>query len=168
MAAMGAVTSLLAPTTILATRHRLRWTLLRLPSAVALVGFLVLHAAVVLSDRDTLDLPGLALHAALFLGAVAFWLPVLGVNRLDEGLRAGYLFLAAPSLDLPAVVTVARGDSAGGLAMIVAMAPIGITAVVLAWRWMIAEDRMAETSTRLMGPELDSAAGFRDIGQPGQ
>lgn len=140
MAAMGAVTSLLAPGVIMLTRHRLPWSAYRLPPALTLVGFLLLHAAVVLSDRDTLDLPGLALHAALFAGALAFWLPVLGPRRLDGGLRAGYLFLAAPSLDLPAVITVARGDGAGGLAMIVAMMPIGVAAVVLAWRWMIAEE----------------------------
>lgn len=151
MAAMGAVTSVLAPLTILATRRRLSWSLLRVPPALALVGFLLLHAAVVLSDRDTLDLTGVVLHAALFAGALAFWLPVLGAKRLDDGLRAGYLFLAAPSLDLPAVVTVARGDSAGGLAMIVAMMPIGMTAVVLAWHWMAAEaddDRVADTAER--------------------
>jgi hypothetical protein len=151
MAAMGAMTSVVAPAVILLTRSRLPWHRVRLPPALALGGFLLLHAAVVLSDRDTLDLPGVGLHAALFTGAVAFWLPVLGPRRLDGGLRAGYLFLAAPSLDLPAVVTVARGDSAGGLAMIVAMMPIGVAAVALAWRWMVTEDAAAN-SAQTPGP----------------
>jgi cytochrome c oxidase assembly factor CtaG len=147
---MGAVTSVVAPAAVLLTRRRLPpWALLRMPAAVALVGFLLLHAAVVLSDHDTLDPTGFALHAALFAGALAFWLPVLGPRRLDDGLRAGYLFLAAPSLDLPAVVTVARGNSAGGLAMIVAMMPIGVTAVVLAWRWMVAENYAADAAIEL-------------------
>jgi hypothetical protein len=143
MAAMGAVTSVMAPATILATRHRTSWRPLRLPPAGAAVGFVILHAAVVLSDYDAFDVRGVVLHGALFAGAIAFWLPVLGEPpALEPGMRAGYLFLTAPALDLPAVILIARGDNSG-LAMIVAMLPIGIAAVALAWRWMAAEERAA-------------------------
>lgn len=144
MAAMGAMTSLAAPGLILATRHRFSWRVLSLPPLVALIGFPLLHAAVILDDHDALDLQAFVLHCLLFAGALAFWLPVLGgTRRLDPGARAGYLFLAAPSLDLPAVVLVARGHSAGGLTMIVAMLPIGLAAVLLTWRWLAAEERAA-------------------------
>lgn len=152
MAAMGAMTSLAAPALIIATRNHFWWRALSVPPLAALVGFPVLHAAIVLDDHDAIDLQGFTLHGALFIGALIFWLPVLaGTRRLDPGARAGYLFLATPALDLPAVVIVARGHSAGGLAMIVAMLPIGIAAVAFTWQWLVAEERnaVAQESTRV-------------------
>jgi len=85
------------------------------------------------------------LPAAVLLGCAAvFWHPVVGsTGRLDAIGRSVYLFLAAPSLDLAAVVVVAQGDSAGGLAMIVAMLPIGLAAVAYMWRWLVTEEAAA-------------------------
>ncbi len=157
MAAMGAVTSVLAPAIVLAVRPRRSLRILSLPPGVTLVGFVLLHGGVVLADEDRLDPIGVALHLMLVVGAVAFWLPVLaGPRRLDPAGRAVYLFLAAPSLDLAAVADVARGDSAGGLAMIVAMLPIGIAAVACTWRWISDEQRAELAGAPGTGESLES------------
>jgi cytochrome c oxidase assembly factor CtaG len=144
MAEMGLLTSVLAPAIVLATRRRWSWKTLTRSPALVLPLFVLLHAAITIGMDETDPRPALhlLLHAALLAGAVVFWLPVLGPrSRLGTAARCVYLFLAAPALDLAAVVVVARGDSVGGLAMIVAMLPIGFTAVVMIWRWMQAEER---------------------------
>jgi cytochrome c oxidase assembly factor CtaG len=152
MAGMGLLTSVVAPAVVLATRARWQWRRLTLPAGIALPGFVLAHAGITLVL--TLGTPTrtvtVTLHLVLFLAAVVFWLPVLGpCARLSRPARCVYLFLAAPALDLAGVVVVATGDSAGGLAMIVAMLPIGLAAVGLTWRWLQDEERavQAEAAT---------------------
>jgi cytochrome c oxidase assembly factor CtaG len=146
MAGMGLITSTFAPLLVVATRRHWLWRGLDWHPAVALPAFVVVHAAITLGmDGTGHGHAGHAVPAAMLLVAAAvFWYPVLGTGRrLDAIGRSVYLFLAAPSLDLAAVVVVARGDSAGGLAMIVAMLPIGILAVIFLWRWLVAEEAAA-------------------------
>jgi cytochrome c oxidase assembly factor CtaG len=146
IAAMGLITSVLAPAVILLSRGLLRWRVLSWPAAVALPFFLVLHGTVMIwmdvSEPPPLEHTGL--DALLFVGAIVFWLPVLGYGRrLDPIGRCVYLYLAAPTLDLAGVVIVARGDSAGGLAMIAGMLPIGLAAVALTWRLLQQDEARA-------------------------
>lgn len=159
MAEMGVITSLLAPAIILEGRRRWSWSLLSLPAPVALVGFVLLHGAITLG-MDSMAagrVSSLLLHAALLVGAIVFWLPVLaGPHRLDRAGRAVYLFLGAPALDLAGVVVVARGDSVGGLAMIVAMFPIGLAAVWAAWSWINGEE--ADVRRREAADSADALA----------
>lgn len=83
-----------------------------------------------------------AARAALFFAAIGFWLPVVGpAPRLDPARRTLYLFLAGPVLDLPALLQVATGASAAGIAMIAGMLPIPLAGVVSFYSWMRAEER---------------------------
>jgi cytochrome c oxidase assembly factor CtaG len=140
------LTSVVAPVIILLTRRRWSWQALTAPAIVILPVFVLVHGALTVwmdvADRSAgLDL---ILHGFLLALAVLFWLPVLGpASRLSIPARCVYLFLSAPALDLAGVIVVARGDSAGGLAMIVAMLPIGFAAVGLTWKWMRDEERAA-------------------------
>jgi cytochrome c oxidase assembly factor CtaG len=137
MATDGLLVSVLAPLLLLLLRA-LHVEPPTLPAPVVAPGFVLLHAAVTL-------LPGLAGIAPVLLlaGGVLFWTPVLGRRRLSPAGRIVYLFATMPALDLPGVWLVARGDGPGGIAMIVGMLPIGVTALVLAWRWMTEEERAA-------------------------
>jgi cytochrome c oxidase assembly factor CtaG len=148
MAEMGLITSAVAPGILLLARRGWGWRwaglrLLPLPAPVLLAGFVVLHAAITLAMDGSEPSPPvhLVLHAVLLFGALAFWLPVLGPDPLTPAGRMVYLFVGAPALDLAAVVVVARGDSAGGLAMIVAMLPIGLAALGSTWHWLVEEER---------------------------
>jgi hypothetical protein len=155
MAASGASVSLLAPGLILLPRRLglpWDWDRLALPARVALPVFVVGHA-VIMIGMAAVDLPealDVPLHGLLVLGAILFWLPVLGRRcRLSDPGRTAYLFLAAPSLDLAGVWIVATGNSRGGLAMIVAMLPIGLAAVAITWRWMAREESLARQAEPL-------------------
>lgn len=163
MATMGLLVSVVAPA-LAAVVARVpavdRWTP---PALVALPGFALLHAAVTVlveapgsaADAGTVA----AAHTVLLAGAVAFWAPVLGARRrLPEAGRVVYLFLAGPVLDLAGVWLVATGDSAGGLAMIVGMLPIGVAALVLTWRWVVDEERREQARTAQTGPGSRPAA----------
>ena len=142
MAGLGLITSVVAPTLVVSTRRVLSWRLLSWPALVALPAFLGLHAALMLVPGVERVGHGAVQPVVLLLGAVVFWLPVLGVHRpLALDMSCMYLFLGAPSLDLAGVWMVARGDSAGGLAMIAAMLPIGGLAVVRTVRWVTDEER---------------------------
>jgi cytochrome c oxidase assembly factor CtaG len=112
--------------------------------AVALGGFVLLHAVLSLSSSGAGSVgPGADL-VVLLLGALVFWAPVLGRRRrLSDPARVLYLFTAMPLLDLAGVWMVARGDSAGGLAMIVGMLPMAGYTVALTWRWVTTEERDA-------------------------
>lgn len=150
MATSGAVTSVLAPALILLTPRiglPWNWDRLALPAPAALPLFAVGHAAIMIT-MATRQVPAplaMVAHALLLLGAIVFWLPVLGRRcRLSDPGRTAYLLLAVPTLDLAAVWIIATGDSTGGLAMIVAMLPIGVAAVVITWRWMVREERLAD------------------------
>jgi hypothetical protein len=148
MALMGLLTSVVAPLIVVVTRRRWQWRWLTFPAAATLPTFVLAHAGITLGL--TLAMPGrdivVFLHACLLVAAISFWLPVLGpCSRLSRSGRCVYLFLAAPALDLAGVVVVASGDSGGGLAMIVAMLPIGLTAVILTWRWLEDDERAVRT-----------------------
>jgi cytochrome c oxidase assembly factor CtaG len=163
MVVMGLLTSVVAPLVVLAgrRRHRAAPTTSRVVRAVAiLAGFGVLHAAVVLLTvaPTTGALEHVLAHAVLLAGAVIFWLPVLGhgSTRLPPAGRSVYLFLACPLLDMAALVLVVGGDETSGVAMIVAMLPVALAAVVLTWRWIAGEERAARAADDLV---TASAAG---------
>jgi cytochrome c oxidase assembly factor CtaG len=146
MAAMGLLVSVAAPALLLVLTRVApqldRWTL---PAGAALPGFVALHAAVTVYHHSPAPplLEGTA-HLALLAGAMLFWAPVLGVRRrLPDAGRMVYLFAAMPPLDVAGVWLVAVGDSAGGLAMIVGMLPMGVAAVVITWTWISREERRA-------------------------
>jgi hypothetical protein len=148
MALSGFCVAVPVPALVHATRRAAVWRALTLPAPAALTLFAVLHAAVVLGAalRPPGPVARWALEAALQAGAALFWAPVLAEgprHRLGEAGRCAYLYLGAPVLDLPAVFLVATGDTAGGLAMIVAMLPIGLLALALTWRWVTAEEGAA-------------------------
>lgn len=145
MAAMGALTSLVAPAILLASRGLALWRKVPAPPALILPGFVLLHGAVTVAPELWL-LPSLVdglLHVVLLAGAVVFWLPIVGPRSAGAAARSVYLFLAGPSLDLAAVYLIIRGNEPGGLAMIVAMLPIGLAAVAVTWRWIAEEERHA-------------------------
>lgn len=144
MGAMGLLTSVVAPVLILLTSRRVPWHRVPAPPLLVLPLFFLLHGAVtVLSTLHHLP-SGVdaALHALLLAGAVVFWLPVVGPgHHHPDALRSVYLFLAGPALDLAAVYVIIVGHSAGGLAMIVGMLPIGFAAIGVTWRWITREER---------------------------
>lgn len=159
MALAGLATSGLAPALLLITgrgRSGWDWDRLALPAVLTLPLFAVLHAATMILMAGQ-DLPApveLPLHALLLLGAIVFWLPVLGTRRrLPDPGRTVYLFLAAPTLDLAGVWIIARGDTAGGLAMIVAMLPIGLAAIGVTWRWIVREERLRRQAETDVSPD---------------
>jgi cytochrome c oxidase assembly factor CtaG len=137
MAVDGLLVSVLAPLLLLLLRA-VRVEPPTPPAVVVAPGFVLLHAAAML-------VPGLAGIAPVLLlaGGVLFWTPVLGRRRLSPAGRIVYLFATMPALDLPGVWLVARGDGPGGIAMVLGMLPLGLTALVLAWRWMTEEERTA-------------------------
>jgi hypothetical protein len=153
MAGMGLLTSVLAPAVTVGIRARPWAARATLPAWLTLPAFVLLHGAItiVMGVHEPSPPAHLALDALLLAAAVAFWLPVLGPpeRRLDDLGGCVYLFLAAPALDLPAVILIARGESVGGLAMIVAMLPIGVAAVALTWRLLVTEEAAARRADEL-------------------
>ncbi|MEU0007300.1 hypothetical protein ABZ079_24225 [Streptomyces sp. NPDC006314] len=147
MAWSGLLVAALVPAAVRLLRRSPLWERISLPAAVALPLLVLLHAWAVLGDAVGLRPPGGALvtEPALLVAAVLFWLPVVAGtrHRLSDPGRCLYLFLAAPLLDLPAVGTVAAGHPAAGLAMIVAMLPVGVTAAAITWFWVNREEREA-------------------------
>ncbi|HEX6469396.1 MAG TPA: hypothetical protein VF069_09895 [Streptosporangiaceae bacterium] len=143
----GVATSVLAPALVVLARNvRRPWNPDRfaVPAAVAWPLFVAAHTAIMIpmGVGDPPVAADLGLHAVLMACAVLFWLPVLGLRRrLSDPGRMLYLFLAAPVLDLAGVWIVAEGNSAGGLAMIVGMLPLGVAAVATTWRWIAREER---------------------------
>jgi cytochrome c oxidase assembly factor CtaG len=152
MAEMGLETSVVAPSLLLATRDRLPWLpwrALALPAAAALPLFLAAHSAITIgmAFHEPPALEHLLLHGVLLVAALLFWHPVFGrTRRLSDPGRVAYLFLAMPTMDLAGVYVVLRGDQAGGIAMIVAMLPVGLIALAVSWRWLMAEERAARAS----------------------
>jgi hypothetical protein len=147
MAVMGLDTSVLAPAIILLSRSWRGWRVLAWPATLALPAFVIAHAAVTVWMTVTMPpwSADLAFQALLIAISFVFWLPVIGRSRrLSDGGQMVYLFLAMPAMDLAGVFVVLHGDATGGLAMIVAMLPVGGAAVLLTWRWMLAEAVAAE------------------------
>ncbi len=146
MALSGLLVAAVIPALVHLTRSWAGWRRISLPAVAALPLFVVLHATVVLTAP--LVRPGFArltAEALLLYAAVLFWLPVLGTrHRLSDPARSVYLYLSMPLLDLPAVVMVALGHVAGGLAMVAAMLPIGLVALGVTWRWITQEECLAQ------------------------
>ncbi|WP_199433018.1 hypothetical protein [Qaidamihabitans albus] len=143
MAAMGLLTSVVAPAIVLLGAGRVPWHRVPAPPLVVLPAFVVLHGAITVAHVGH-HLPPSgdgALYAVLLAGAVVFWLPVIGPgHHTPDPVRSVYLFLAGPSLDLAAVYAIIAGHSAGGIAMIVAMLPVGLAAIGVTWRWITREE----------------------------
>jgi hypothetical protein len=146
MLGMGATTSLLAPGVVLATRGRWPRREIRLSPVLFLVGFALLHAVITLTMGSVAS-HGMVAVCALWLvllgGATLFWQPILGRASASGATRCIYLFVAGPMLDLAAVFLIIRGDQLAGLAMIVGMLPLGITAMAITWQWAMEEERQA-------------------------
>jgi hypothetical protein len=143
MALMGLETSLVAPAILLLSRSWPGWQILTWPAAVAMPAFLVAHLAITvwMSMSASTVVTELVIQVALIAVSLVFWLPVVARDsRLTEAGRMVYLFLAMPAMDLAGVFVVLNGDSRGGLAMIVAMLPVGVVAVASTWRWIAAEE----------------------------
>ena len=86
-----------------------------------------------------------ALHAALLGSAVVFFLPILGrqpVPRRLPSTRAVLQMIAAISLvDLVTVPYLATGRGGAAAAMLAAMSPLGIVALLVAWHGLAQEER---------------------------
>jgi len=147
MATMGLVVAAVAPALlVILIRTFPLLDRATVPAAVALPGFVVLHATVtVVADRRPMPTAlDTAAQIVLLAGAMLFWAPVLGVRRrLPDAGRMLYLYVALPLLDLAGVWLVAVGDSPGGLSMIVGMLPMGVAAVTITWNWISREERRA-------------------------
>jgi cytochrome c oxidase assembly factor CtaG len=129
-----------------------------LPARIAGPAFVLLHDGLTVATALAPPPPPVeaALDLVLLAGAVLFWAPVLGQRyRLSDALRTVYLFTALPLLDAAAVYLVITGDNAGGLAMITAMIPMGLTAVAVTWNWINREER------RVIAGELAAGRGMR-------
>jgi cytochrome c oxidase assembly factor CtaG len=147
MAMMGLLVSVLAPALLVLLRRAFpQLDRATVPAAVALPGFVTLHAAVTVYAGRGMVPPLLdtAAHLVLLVGAMLFWAPILGIRRrLPDAGRMLYLYVALPLLDLAGVWLVAAGDNAGGLSMIVGMLPMGAAAVVITWNWISREEHRA-------------------------
>jgi cytochrome c oxidase assembly factor CtaG len=147
MATMGLLVAVIAPALlVVSSRAFPQLDRCTVPAALALPGFVTLHAAVtVCTSRGPVPpLLDTATHLALLAGAMLFWAPILGVrHRLPDAGRMLYLYLALPLLDLAGVWLVAVGDSTGGVSMIVGMLPMGLAAVTITWNWISREERRA-------------------------
>lgn len=121
----GLRTSVVAPVLLLTNSQRISWDRITLPAGIALPGFVVIHAAITLALTRHPSAPlWLILDLPLLYGALIYWLPIFSpTRRLSDPLRALYLFLSAPPLDLAGLIVIILGDSAGGLAMIAGCSP---------------------------------------------
>jgi cytochrome c oxidase assembly factor CtaG len=141
----GSVSSVIAPAILLTARHLRRLRLFdRFALPVRVIGpvFVAIHAAVTISLLDHLA-PWLwaLVHLVLLVGAIEYWLPVLGSKRRVTGLsRWLYFVFTSPLLDWAALAIVLLGHPAGGIAMILAMLPVNLTALWLLWQWMQQEE----------------------------
>ncbi len=143
----GAETAIVAPLIVVFAR-RSGWPYMRVPAALAAPGFVLLHGAIIISLTRQLPAVGaLGLHVVLLLGALAFWAPIVGSERIDPAARLVYLFLSSPALDLAGVFVIVLGDASGGLAMIVGMLPMNIYAVFMLWQWVTEEERLVDQSS---------------------
>jgi hypothetical protein len=144
MGIMGLLVAALAPALVAAaTRRNPGWDRWALPARIAGPAFVLLHDGLTVATALAPPPPPVeaALDLVLLAGAVLFWAPVLGQRyRL---------------LDAAAVYLVITGDNAGGLAMITAMIPMGLTAVAVTWNWINREER------RVIAGELAAGRGMR-------
>ncbi|MFA3879469.1 hypothetical protein ABS735_38510 [Streptomyces sp. MMCC 100] len=150
MAWSGFALAAVVPGLMWLTRRSPLWERVSLPPGVAAPLLVLLHAWAILGGLVGFvpQAGPLLTEPVLLAGAVLFWVPVVTRtrHRLSAPGRCLYLFLAAPLLDLPALGTIAAGHSAEGIAMIVAMLPLSITAAVLTWTWVTREERLAASA----------------------
>jgi putative membrane protein len=125
--------------------------------ALFVVSQWVAHAPGVIGPVDGVPALHALEHAWLSGAAVLFWSCALGGVPLPHPLsapqRAVYLFTAAAAGDLAAVELMAAGQAGAGAAMLAGMLPLGFAAVVVTWRWAVAEER------RVAREEVARAAG---------
>ncbi|MFB9351953.1 hypothetical protein ACFFUA_31835 [Streptomyces heliomycini] len=147
MAWSGFALAAVVPGLMWLVRRSPLWERVSPPPGVAVPLLVLLHAWAMLGGLVGLAPPAgpFVTEPVLLAGAVLFWVPVVARtrHRLSAPGRCLYLFLAAPLLDLPALGVIAAGHSAEGIAMIVGMLPLGITAAVLTWTWVDREERLA-------------------------
>ncbi|MEU2223468.1 hypothetical protein [Streptomyces sp. NPDC018347] len=164
MAWPAVLVSVVVPAVVRLLRRSPLWERVSVPAAVALPVTVLVHAWTVLGRLPDPQPPGgpWVTEPALLAAAVLFWVPVAARtrHRLDGPGRCLYLFLAAPLLDLPAVGAVAAGHTAAGLAMVVGMLPVGVTAAASTWSWVNREEREAAAAT-------DGRSGPRQAGRHG-
>jgi putative membrane protein len=83
-------------------------------------------------------------HGWLVSTAILFWSCALGGVPLPHPLgasqRAVYLFTGAAATDLAAIELMAAGHAGAGAAMLAGMLPLGLAAVLVTWRWVVAEE----------------------------
>jgi cytochrome c oxidase assembly factor CtaG len=140
-------------------RRRRALALLRRPPlvwlavpAVTWCAFVAAHwtALIVAARADPGGLAHVGVHVMLLVAALLFWLPVLGRGPVPRPVRGPaaslYLFLAVPATDLTVVWLMARGDTGAAGAMLVAMLPLGAAALLVSWRWIVREERLARMS----------------------
>jgi hypothetical protein len=148
MACSGLLVAAVVPAVVHLLRRSPRWERISLPAGVTLPLLVLTHAWTMLGDVVGQRPSGGALvtEPVLLAAAVLYWLPVLARtrHRLSDPGRCLYLFLTMPLLDLPAVGVVASGRSAEGIAMILGMLPLGITAAAVTWSWVNREERQAQ------------------------
>lgn len=143
MAGMGLTSSVFAPALALALRRPLATVFRYLRPGATFPGFVALHAGVTVAMAFAMGGSAMVLMWAVLLGgAVAYWGPVVreGPSMMPAA-RCLYLFAACPLLDMAALYPISTGDEPGGLAMIVGMVPLGLTAVWSIWTWAQWEER---------------------------
>lgn len=147
MAWSGFALAAVVPGALWLARRSPLWERVSLPPGVGMPLLVLLHAWAVLGGLVGLAPPAgpFVTEPVLLAGAVLFWVPVVARtrHRLSAPGRCLYLFLTAPLLDLPVLGTIAAGHAAEGIAMIVAMLPLSVTAAVLTWTWVTREERLA-------------------------
>ncbi|MEU0054152.1 hypothetical protein [Streptomyces sp. NPDC006309] len=156
MAWSGLTLAAVVPGVMRLVRRSPLWEWISLPPGVALPLLVLLHTWAVLGGPAGLTPTAgpLVTEPPLLAGAVLFWVPVVARtrHRLSDPGRCLYLFLAAPLLDLPAVGVIATGHSAEGIAMIVGMLPLSVTAAGVTWSWVRREERLAAAADALAPP----------------
>lgn len=156
----GAVTGIVAPLAVLASRGRL--DRFGLPPALSAAGFVLVHAAITASLLFDPPPPAWVVeHLVLLSAAVVFWLPILSrTRRLSGDVVLVYGLASSPLLDLAAVAVIGFGRPDYGLAMLSGMLPLNAAVVGVVWRWMRAEERTADAD--LLG-SLESRAQQLDL-----
>ena len=99
---------------------------LRVPSALGIAALAAAHWLWALWEPS---------HAALALAAILFWSPVAR-GRAGPGYILAGLFAA----DTAALGAAMRGDGSQSVEMLASMLPLALAFVIVAWRWLSAED----------------------------
>jgi cytochrome c oxidase assembly factor CtaG len=158
MIAMGLTMTVVCPLLVLAVRRR-GWLRSLGPHPVwTFAAFFVSHTSITLAMAyDHATWVQVVLWLAMVPAGFAFYQPVFGARPMSDAARCVYLFTSGPCLDLAAVALIfAFHDAVGGIALIVGMLPLGLTAMATTWRWAQREEREAVVA--------DAAAGWQARG----